>query len=89
MAAAKKVLGPKPDKILRDALLIAVNREVTVNGAKSKRITLIAEKLADQAVAGEIQAIKEVWDRIEGKPAQAIALGQDPDKEPVTFKWEG
>lgn len=70
--------GSKPDKLMRDALMIALNREAeSADGQKTKKINIIATKLVDLAVNGDIQAIKEVADRVDGKPAQAI-IG-DPD----------
>jgi uncharacterized protein DUF5681 len=42
--------------------------------------TMVARKLIDLAVAGEIPAIKEVFDRVEGKPRQAIDLSTDERK---------
>lgn len=83
MAAPKKTLGPKSDKILRDALMIAVNREDLIDGKKVKRIAQIAESVAKLAASGDLPAIKEVWDRIEGKPSQSIGLGQAPDLTPL------
>ncbi len=38
---------------------------------------LIAAALISEAIAGNVQAIREVGDRSEGKPAQAIALDLD------------
>ncbi len=75
--------GVKPDKILRDALMIAINREDDINGRKVKRIAQIAEAVAKLAASGDLPAIREVWDRIEGKPAQSIGLGQAEDLEPL------
>ncbi len=55
------------------------------NGKGSpKKLELIANKCVDQAVAGEPWAVKEVGDRLDGKPAQAIAIKGDPDS-PVIF----
>lgn len=42
-----------------------------------KRLRAAAEKLLDAAAAGEAWAIKELGDRLDGKPAQAIALSGD------------
>ena len=69
--------GGKADKLMRDALMLALNREATNGGKKTKKLTIIAEKLVDLAVAGDIQAIKEVSDRVDGKPTQQI--GSDPE----------
>lgn len=41
-----------------------------------KKLRLAAERLVDMAVAGDIQAIKELGDRLDGKAAQAI-VGHD------------
>ncbi len=38
---------------------------------------VIARALIREAIAGNVQAIREVGDRSEGKPAQAIALDLD------------
>lgn len=43
---------------------------------KRRKLHSIAAKLIELAQAGEIQAIKELGDRIDGKPAQAI-VGPD------------
>jgi len=42
------------------------------------RLRAIAEKLLDKAAEGDIQAIKELGDRLDGKAAQAVQLtGED------------
>lgn len=38
------------------------------------RLRAIAEKLLDKASEGDIQAIKELGDRLDGKAAQSVAL---------------
>ncbi len=49
-----------------------------LQGAPEKTIAEhIARALIREAVAGNVQAIREVGDRTEGKPAQAIALDLD------------
>jgi hypothetical protein len=40
-----------------------------------RRLRIIAEKLADKAEQCDIQAIREIADRLDGKPAQAIERG--------------
>ena len=60
-------------KIMTDALVLALSREAQASdGTPTKRLNLIAEKLVKQAESGDIQAIKEVFDRVEGKAQQAI-----------------
>ena len=70
--------GAKPDKLMRDALIVALNREATGHDGKpTKRLYVIAEKLAAKAEEGDTAAIKEVFDRVDGKAAQPI--GGDPE----------
>lgn len=45
-----------------------------------------AEKLVDAFFAGEQWAIKEVGDRIDGKPAQQVVLNGDEEGGPVQMQ---
>lgn len=75
--------GGKPDKLMRDALMLALNREAKdADGKKTKKLNIIAAKLVELAIAGDIQAIKEISDRVDGKPAQAIV---GDEKSPLTM----
>lgn len=69
--------GSKPDKILREALMLALNRtdEDPTTGKHIKRLHRIANQLSLKAAEGDIPAIKEVWDRVEGKATQPIEHG--------------
>jgi ribosomal protein L17 len=44
-----------------------------------QRLRTIAEKLLTLAENGDIQALKEVGDRLDGKPAQQVQLSGDAD----------
>jgi hypothetical protein len=60
-------------RVMTDALMLALQREIDKgDGKPTKRISMIADKLVEKAAEGDIQAIKEVFDRTEGKAAQAI-----------------
>lgn len=72
--------GGKPDKLARDALIIALKREaVDANGRPTQKLAIIAEKLVEEAANGNVQAAKEIFDRVDGRPAQAIIGGDDGD----------
>lgn len=74
-----KSQGKKPDKSLRDALLLALNREATdADGKPTKKITLLADKVVDKAIEGDVPAIKEVFDRVLGKAPQHINVSETP-----------
>lgn len=47
-----------------------------------KEIDALAEKLLDLVSAGDLAALKEFGDRMDGKPAQAI-IGGDEDDPPI------
>jgi hypothetical protein len=66
--------GCKPDKLVRDAIIVALKREaVDADGMPTRRLALIAEKLVEKAMAGDIHAIKEIADRVDGKATQPLA----------------
>ena len=50
-----------------------------------RKLRSIAEKLTDMAVEGDIQAIKETLDRVDGKSKQPI-IGGDPDDAPILIQ---
>ena len=60
--------GRPPDKLFRDMLVLALNDAK----AKKPKLRRIAEKLVNKAVGGDMAAIKEVADRLDGKPSQII-----------------
>lgn len=70
-------------KEFRQALkrVLARRSEVVTKGLEE-----VAEKLVDAALAGESWAVREIADRFDGKPAQAI-IGGDADDPPI--KVEG
>lgn len=45
----------------------------------SKRLRSAAEKLLDLASVGEPWAIKEIADRLDGRPAQAVTVAGDAE----------
>ena len=84
MAARKTPSGgSKPDKLLRDALLIELNR--AAKNGKGKKFNFIAAKLLEAAEDGKLDAIKELWNRIEGLPAQAVEATHSGK---ITIGWE-
>jgi hypothetical protein len=48
------------------------------------RIRRLVAALLDKAESGDVSALKEIGDRIEGKPNLTI---QGPDGGPVQFQW--
>lgn len=77
----KKVAGKQPDKPMRDAILAALNHEISVRAGgkarKLKRLDAIADQLVSLAADGNLTAIREICDRIDGKATQPVAGDKD------------
>lgn len=70
--------GGKPDKLIRDALMIALKRDHTAdNGIVISKISAIAAKLVDLAIDGNVQASALIADRVDGKAMQAVEVTHD------------
>jgi hypothetical protein len=68
----------------------AIERALEARSSKLEQknaLDELAEVLLEQAAQGDMQALKELGDRLDGKPAQAIV--GDADGEPVrhVFEW--
>lgn len=74
---------PKGEKSFAAMLRIAINEAGTVPG--STKLRDIADKLVSKAAEGDIAAIKEVADRIDGKVPQAV-IGDE--ENPLHFVHE-
>ncbi len=66
----------------QEALRLAVS-DTTPDGRQ--RLRAIAEKVVEQALAGDMEAIREIGNRLDGRPRQEVALdasvdvsGEDP-----------
>ena len=59
-------------KPFTDALRVAL-----LSGG-GRRLRVIAEKLAEKAEQGDLQAIQQIGDRLDGKPAQAFERADAP-----------
>jgi len=81
--------GGKPDKLARDAIMVALNREVAgADGQPTKRLYVIADKLVERAAEGDLAAIKEVIDRVDGKAHQGVSVAGDEDGGPLIQRIE-
>jgi len=76
MATPQVPKGAKSDKEWRDAIRRAVHEQRTVDEdgkpAKRKALFLLARKTVDEALNGNMVAVKEIGDRLDGRPAQAV-----------------
>ena len=69
--------GGRPRRKLITDELERLLAEEAPNGKGQTRATVIAQALLRRASKGDVRAIAELSNRIEGKPAQAIAVDLD------------
>jgi hypothetical protein len=78
LAAPINPKGAKSDKIWRDAIMRAVRRLETDEPPKDAKPQQRLERLADALVAkgleGDVPAMKEIGDRLDGKPHQTAEI---------------
>jgi hypothetical protein len=76
--------GGNTTRPVRDALDSELSR-ASLDGDGNNVLRLIAGKLAAKALEGDLGAIKEIFDRIDGKPAAGSAHEQVPTR--VVFQY--
>ena len=78
--------GRQEKKLMTDALMVALKRVTKdAEGKPTKNINAIASKLVDNAKGGDNKAIDIIFDRTEGKAAQALTLMGD-EENPLVSK---
>lgn len=79
--------GPKPDKIWREAIQRAVRRRADGKGSPQE-LERLATALVDAGLEGDISALREIGDRLDGKPAQAV-VGEADSPLKLIIGWAG
>lgn len=87
-ASATPSKGPKGDKLMRDALMVALKRPSTIDPDR-KNFAVIADKAVDLAIDGDRDMIKFITERTDGKAIQPV--GGDEDASPIrhVLMWGG
>ena len=76
--------GYKAEKLWREAWHRAVMR-IAKKGKSTKRLEVLADKTVEMGLAGDMTAIKEIGDRLDGRPQQPMT---DGDGGPVSLTVE-
>ena len=80
--------GPKSDKIWADAVRRAVLRRLDNVEGKPQKIERLADNLVEMGLAGDMTAVKEIGDRLDGRPATANVVS-GPDGGPIQTEEVG
>ena len=68
--------GGRPRELVwRDAIHLAVKR--IADGGEVRQLDLLADRLVAAALDGDLYALREIGDRLDGKAMQAIAVEGD------------
>ena len=52
---------------------------------KGQALRAVARQLIEKGIAGDAMALRELGDRIDGRPHQAIAISGDADSAPIAL----
>jgi len=84
--AKKAPSGPFADKPYREALRVAVKRPLNDDAKGKTKLDRIAAALVQQACDGDVPAIKEIGDRLDGKVPQAV-MGEGGGPVALAVSW--
>lgn len=75
---------PVSEKTFANMLRVAISEAHAEGGT---RLRAVADALVAKAISGDVPAIKEIGDRLDGKVMQQVELSGDPDN-PVATRVE-
>jgi hypothetical protein len=76
----------RPTGPVTRALIAAL--EETVSGSDMRNIERIVDNLVGKALEGELAAIREIFDRVDGKaPSGVVGTGEE-EPQKVIFQWK-
>lgn len=83
MAAPKAPKNRWSDKAWRDAIRVAVMRNAEDGG---KKLAKLADALVTAGLAGDVPALREIGDRLDGKVPQAVT-GEGGGPVALAITW--
>lgn len=66
--------GQRKDKLIREALMLAVKRVHDGDPKGRIKLAIAAEKVVEAACEGDLAAFREIADRIDGKAPQSMDI---------------
>lgn len=79
-------MAGRPPKERSFAAMLNIAIKEAIEGSDKTKLRAVADALVDKAMSGDVPAIKEVAERLDGKVPQAI-IGDD-DADPINHKVE-
>jgi len=79
MAARGRPTGVWADKAFRDALRLAVSEKE----GDLPKLRVLASKLVDAGISGDVMAIREIADRLDGKPQQSVDVAVTDERNVI------
>ena len=73
---------PVSQKAFANMLRLAINEAVAEGGTKLRQV---ASALVDKAISGDVPAIREIADRLDGKVAQQLNHANESGNGPAEF----
>jgi hypothetical protein len=74
---------PKRGQSFADALRLALKERAEGGGLK---LRAVATALVDKAMAGDVGAIREIADRLDGRPKSAVDAKVDVQSQPIIIQ---
>lgn len=88
MPRAGRITGAQADQWWKDAIRrVAAEETDGPDGKKIRKLRLVATKLFEAALDGDVVAMKEIGDRLDGRPRQQVNHGGD-EKNPIRVQHE-
>jgi hypothetical protein len=75
-----------PARLIRDALLRELLREIEHDGRVATRLAHMSSALIDKGSGGDVAAIREAFDRTAGKALPGVP-NADAEPQTVTVEW--
>ncbi|MBX5143225.1 hypothetical protein HJB79_31445 [Rhizobium lentis] len=75
---------PPKEKSFANMLNIAIKE--AIEGTDKTKLRAVADALVEKAMTGDVAAIKEVADRLDGKVPQAVVGDDEHDPVGIVFK---
>jgi len=85
VAAPKNPKNRWSEKAWRDAIRVAVMR-AHEDPKKGKKLAALADALVNAGLEGDVSALREIGDRLDGKVPQGIT-GGDGGPVAMAFQW--